>query len=128
MQDQQSEQLLQLLRMAQSNSSTAAEIILSLVPLLGIIFGATLIFFFLLWNYRIKKEMVRTNQFKPTTVSNLRMFSLLVGLMSLFVGFPITFLFIAIEGITYAALGGLIPLFTGVGLLVFYTISKKQDT
>ena len=116
-----------LLEAGPSGSTAAAQIMLSLVPMLGIVFGATLVFFFLFWNYRLKRELIRTNQYTHTTVRTLRMFSLLIGLLSIAVGLPLTFLFLAVEGISYALLGGLIPMFTGIGLLVFYGASRTKE-
>ena len=89
-------QIIGLLEAGPSGSTAAAQIMLSLVPMLGIVFGATLVFFFLFWNYRLKRELIRTNQYTHTTVRTLRMFSLLIGLLSIAVGLPLTFLFLAV--------------------------------
>ncbi|MCB1318607.1 MAG: hypothetical protein KDK34_00055 [Leptospiraceae bacterium] len=112
---------------APSAETGAAQILLSLVPVIGIVFGSTLLFFFLFWNYQLRREMIRTNQYRQTSIATLRLFALFVGLLSLCVGLPMTGLFLAIEGISYVVLGGLVPLFAGLGLLQFYVASRKKE-
>ncbi len=107
-------------------SGGPAQILLALVPLTGIIFGAVILFFFLYWHYKIKKELIRTNQYRSTTGKNFRSFTLLLGCLSAFVGLPMTILFSAINGLSYVLLGGLIPLFAGIGLLIFYSMTRKR--
>ena len=55
-----------------------AEILLSIVPIVGIIFGCTLLFFYLFWRYRQNKELIRTGKYEATTYANLRSWSLLM--------------------------------------------------
>lgn len=111
---------------AADGGSTASEIILSVVPLLGVVFGCVLLFFFLLWQYRIRRELIRTGQHQPMFVANIRMLSLLIGLLGIAAGLPMTLLFIMIEGVTYVLLGGLLPFFAGIGFLVFYALTRGQ--
>ncbi|MCB1172847.1 MAG: hypothetical protein KDK39_04750 [Leptospiraceae bacterium] len=121
------EKLDQLIQLSQTQNapaeSPAAQVILALVPILAIVMGAVLMFFFLLWHYQIKRELVRTNQFEYTSRENLRLITLLTGLLSLATGLPMTVLFILVEGLSYVILGGLIPLFAGIALIVFYGLS-----
>ncbi len=105
----------------------ATDIILSIVPMVGIVFGAAILFFFLLWNYRLKKELIRTQQYHYTSVKTLRMLTLLIGFVSTLVGLPMTLLFYLVEGVSYVMLGGLIPVFAGIGLLSFYAFTRKQE-
>ena len=112
---------------ARPESSEAAQVIISVVPLLGVILGATLLFFFFLWNYKLKKELIRAGQYQYQSLKTVRMFTLLIGIISFAVGLPMTVLFAAVEGISYSLLGGLIPSFVGIGLIVFYVVSKKRD-
>lgn len=108
-------------------TSAAAQIILSVVPLVGIVFGATLLFFFLLWNYKLRKELIRTGLYQPVNIHSLRLLTLLAGITTLAVGIPMTIVFAAIEGISYTILGGLIPACIGTGLIAFYAISRRSD-
>ncbi|MCR9145266.1 MAG: hypothetical protein NXI24_23710 [bacterium] len=107
-----------------ADGGTASEILLSLVPLLGVVLGCVLLFFFFLWQYRIRRELIRTGQHQPMFVTNIRILSLLIGLLGIAVGLPMTLLFILIEGVTYVLLGGLLPFFVGIGFLIFYALTR----
>ncbi|MBX7056711.1 MAG: hypothetical protein K1X75_01505 [Leptospirales bacterium] len=118
------ERLSQLLeKQGGGHSSEAGQVLLALVPLLGVVFGCTLIFFFFLWQYRIRRELIRSGQYAPVFVSNIRVLSLLIGLLAVFCGLPMTILFFLIEGVSYALLGGVLPLFAGIGFMLFYYLS-----
>lgn len=124
------ERLAALVEKNQGNAqpdSTAAEILLSLVPLLGVIFGATLLFFFLLWHYRLRREMIRTGQYTPMFANNIRLLALMVGLLGISSGLPMTILFLLIDGLSYALLGGLLPLCAGIGCVLFYGIARTPE-
>ena len=108
------------------DGSTAPEIILSLVPLLGVVFGCVLLFFFILWQYRIRRELIRTGQHRPMFVANIRVLSLLIGLLGVSAGLPMTLLFLLIEGVTYVLIGGLLPFSAGIGFLIFYALTRGQ--
>lgn len=105
---------------------SAAAIIISIVPVLGVVLGAVLLFFFFLWQYRFRKELIKADQYHPRMWDHLRIISLLIGSISSFIGLPMFLLFYFIDGLAYSALGGLIPLSAGLGLLAFYYISGKS--
>lgn len=106
-----------------SPASEASQVLLSLVPVLGVVLGCTLLFFFFLWQYRIRRELIRTGQYTPVFVTNIRVLSLLIGLLAIFSGLPMTVLFYLLEGVSYALLGGVLPLFAGIAFLLFYYLS-----
>ncbi|MCB1139640.1 MAG: hypothetical protein KDK23_12825 [Leptospiraceae bacterium] len=120
-------QLIELQKARGDGGSEAAQIIISVVPLLGVILGATLLFFFFFWNYRLKKELIRAGQYQYQSLKNVRIFTLLIGIISVSVGLPMTILFAGVEGMSYSLLGGLIPSFVGIGLIVFYIVSRTRD-
>lgn len=130
MEEKRTQELLQQLielQKANDSGSEAAQIIISIVPLLGVILGATLLFFFFFWNYRLKKELIRAGQYQYQSLKNVRIFTLLIGIISFAVGLPMTVLFAAVEGMSYSLLGGLIPSFVGIGFIVFYIVSRTRD-
>jgi len=106
-------------------TDSAAQIILSIVPLLGVVLGVTMLFFFLLWRYKITKELIKSGHYTRTTFRNFRGFSLLLGCISAAAGLPMTILFYALEGTSYLLLGGVLPLAAGIGLVVFVFLSKS---
>lgn len=112
----------------QTQTSAAVDVLLSIVPLAGIVFGVTILFFFLLWRYRITRELIRTNQYASSSRKDFRAFVLLIGCLSTAVGLPLTILFYAVVNqASYVLLGGLIPLSAGIGLLVFFALSRSQE-
>lgn len=104
----------------------ASDIIIAVIPLAGVVFGSVLLFFFFLWQYKLKRELIRTNQYEHGAWKNLRVLSLLIGSISALIGLPMTILFLVINGASYAALGGIVPLFAGLGLLLFYALSRRM--
>ena len=107
--------------------SDPARVILSLIPAFGIVFGSVLLFFFFYWHFSIRRELIRAGLYRPSTFRNFRVFCLLVGSLATFVGIPMTVLFYALQGLTYAMLGGLIPLGAGLGFLVFYALASREN-
>ena len=99
----------------------AAQVIIALVPLIGIVFSAVVIFFACLWKHTEIKLRISKNTYNPP-VFEWKLFSLLTGLCLLGVGFVISLVFIMVSGISYALLGGLIPFSLGIMLLLFYRI------
>lgn len=110
-----------------TGTCTAAEILLSLVPMVGIIFGTTLMFFFLLWQYRLRREVIRSGKYEPAFFRNIRVLSLLFGSLSVATGIPLTVLLVVMNGVSYSLLGGLIPLSTGLGLFLFYYLYRENS-
>lgn len=104
------------------NISLAAEILVSLIPIVGIVCGAAVVFFALLWRHRETKLKIMNNSYEPMKF-NLKAFSLLTGLFLTSVGLVLSVMFFAIHGLSWAALGGLVPLASGVSLLIFYKMN-----
>ncbi|MDR2194137.1 MAG: hypothetical protein LBP19_06695 [Treponema sp.] len=109
------------------NQSTAAQIIISIIPIVGIVMGAVVIFFYLLWNHKRKMLLIQTGHYTRPEF-DLLSFSLLTGLLLAGVGLALTiFLSIAL-GAGFGLLGGIIPLALGIGLLAYYTIRRRDRT
>ena len=106
-------------------SSAAAQVIIAIIPIVGIVMGSVVVFFYLLWNHRQKTLVIKAGQYNRSNF-DLLSFSLLAGLLLSSVGITVTVLLIVIEGSTYGLLGGLIPLSMGVGLLVFFGIKRGE--
>ena len=106
-------------------SSTAAQIIISIIPIAGIFMGSVVIFFYFLWNHRQKILLIKAGHYSRPKF-DLRSFSLLAGLLLSSVGIALTVLLSIIEGASYGLLGGLIPLSMGIGLLTHYMIKRGE--
>ena len=92
--------------MDQSVTSHAAQVIVSLIPIVGIVFGGLVLFFMLLWHHNEVKLQVKTGCFVPKAIN----------------GKAVSLVFAIIDGFSYTILGGLVPCVIGVSLLIFYRI------
>lgn len=105
----------------------AAQIIISLVPIVGITLAAVLIFFALLWRHRETKLRIQKGTYSPIKF-NLSAFSLLLGLVLVGIGSVLSILFFLITGVTWGLMSGLLPLGVGISLLIYYNINKKNKS
>ena len=103
----------------------AAQVIISLIPIVGIVMGSTVIFFYLFWNYRRKSLLIKAGQYSRPPF-DLLSFSLLSGLLLSSVGIALTILLSIIDGASYNLLGGIIPLSMGIGLTSYFIIRRGE--
>lgn len=103
-------------------TSQAAQVIISIIPIVGIVIGGVVVFFSLLWHHSEVKLQVKQNNYHREPF-NLKTFSLLIGLLLTGVGFMLSVVFLIISGPSIVLLGGLIPLAIGISLIVFYAIN-----
>jgi hypothetical protein len=116
-------------------TSAAAQVIIAVIPIVGIVMGAVVVFFYLLWNYRRQILLIKAGHYNRP-VFDLLSFSLLAGILLLIVGVMLTIflsmvtfftygLLGAVEtGRIYGLLGGVIPLAMGIGLLAFFKLKR----
>jgi len=100
-------------------TSPAAQVIISIVPIVGICFGALILFFYILWKHHETKLQIKTGTFVPNKF-NYAAFSFLTGLLLTGIGLILTAVFAIIDGFSYAILGGLLPMAIGICLLIFF--------
>jgi hypothetical protein len=105
--------------------SSAAEVIIAIIPIVGIVMGSVVVFFYLLWNHKRKMLLLKAGQ-NTRTDFDLLSFSLLTGLLLVSVGISLTIFLAIAKGSGYGLLGGIIPLSLGVGLLIFYGIHRRN--
>ena len=104
-------------------SSSAAQVIISVIPIVGIVMGSVVVFFYLLWNHKRRTLLIKAGQYRRPEF-DLLSFSLLAGLLLGTVGLALTvFLAIAL-GVNFGLLGGILPLAVGIGLLAYYGIKR----
>jgi hypothetical protein len=109
------------------SASHTADIILAIVPLVAVVFGSVLVFFLMLYNYRLRKEKIRQQIPTDSWVEHLRFISLLAGCLSFSAGIPLTLFFVFTNPANPGILGGLIPLSAGIGLVAFYYLSERKN-
>ncbi|MCR5290340.1 MAG: hypothetical protein K6E51_10140 [Treponema sp.] len=103
-------------------TSAEAQVVLAVIPIVGIVIGGVIIFFYLLWHHHEIKLQIKTGIYHQKKF-DLKTFSLLTGLLLTGTGAILTLFFILMAGGSYTILGGLIPLIIGVTLLLFYKIN-----
>jgi hypothetical protein len=111
----------------EQSPSAAVQVIISLIPIVGIVMGAVVVFFYLLWNHRQKMLLIKTGNY-ARPVFDLLSFSLLAGLLLTSVGISLTVFLVIVQGFNYALLGGIIPLSIGVGLLIYFGMKRRGRT
>jgi len=104
-------------------SSPAAQVIISIIPIVGIVMGSVVVFFYLLWNHKRRTLLIKAGHFQRPDF-DLLTFSLLAGLLLASVGLALTVFLVIALGVNFGLLGGIIPLATGIGLLVYYGIKR----
>ena len=109
----------------QQISSSAAQVIIAIIPIVGIVMGAVVVFFYLLWNHRRRTLLIKAGHYS-NPIFDLLSFSLLAGLLLGSVGLTLTVFLALVAEPGYGLLGGIIPLALGAGLLAYYGI-KRSD-
>jgi hypothetical protein len=104
-------------------SATVAQIIIAIIPIVGIVMGSVVVFFYLLWSHIRRTLLIKAGHYTRPEF-DLLSFSLLAGLLLGSVGLSLTVFLALAGGMDYGLLGGIIPLSIGVGLLVFYGIKR----
>ena len=113
----------------ESTPSTAAQVIVTVIPIVGIVMGCLVIFFYLLWNHKQKLMIIEKGIYKKNDF-DLDSFSIFSGLILFSIGLSLVIFFVIKEGFTYAVLSGLIPLSIGISLILFFILRikmKKND-
>ncbi len=109
-------------------TSIAVGILLTIIPIVGIVFGCSLLFFFFFWQHRRQMELIKRNQYLPPSYKHIKTLSLLMGILSVCTGMPVTTLLWVIDGLSYGLLGGLVPIFSGLGLILFAIMHQYDRT
>jgi hypothetical protein len=108
-------------------STAAAQVIIAIIPLVGIVMGAVVVFFYLLWNHRRRTLLIKAGHYNRPDF-DLLSFSLLAGLLLSSVGLALTVFLAVVTAPGYGLLGGIIPLSMGTGLLVYYGLRRGGKT
>lgn len=107
--------------------SAAAQVVVSVIPIVGIVMGCLVILFYLLWDYKYKVFLVEKGLRKDRPF-DFTAFCLLSGLILFTLGLCLVIVFLVIDGFSYGVLGGLIPSAVGLSLLLFVRISGRMKS
>ena len=109
---------------------SAVEVIIAVIPIVGIAMGATLVFFSLLWHHRERVLQIKTGRYEKKAF-DFSTYSLLGGLVLTAVGTVLSIFFAILTAKNPNALpsllGGLLPLAVGISLLLFHKIGTKAE-
>ncbi len=105
--------------------SVASQVIISIIPIVGIVMGSVVVFFYILWGHRERMLMIDRGLYSPVPL-DLDTFCLLAGILLAALGVTLGAVFLAISGFSYSLLGGLIPLAIGAGFLAFYALRSRH--
>lgn len=78
-------------------TSQTAQVVIAVVPIVGIAIGGVILFFYLLWTHHETKLRIRTGAYKAPEF-DLKTFSLLAGLLLTGIGIILSLLFALIDG------------------------------
>ncbi|MDR1787333.1 MAG: hypothetical protein LBR16_02635 [Treponema sp.] len=104
-------------------TSSAAQVLIAIIPIVGIVMGCAVVFFYFLWNHKRRVLLIKAGQYQKPSF-NVMVFALLAGLLLSSVGVTLTVFLAICLGASFGLLGGLIPLAMGVGLLGFYLLRR----
>lgn len=106
--------------------SPAAQVIIAVIPIVGIVIGGIVVFFYLLWRHREISLQIKTGCYQQKRF-NFKLFSLFTGLLLASIGIVLTLLFLLITGFSYPLLGGLLPLAIGISLIIFFKFYPQTE-
>ena len=77
--------------------STTAQVVIAVIPIVGIAIAGIILFFYLLWTHHETKLKIRTGVYKKNEF-DLKTFSLLAGILLVGIGLILTVILAAIDG------------------------------
>jgi hypothetical protein len=107
--------------------SVAAQIIVTVIPIAGIVSSAGVIFFYIYYNHKQKMLMIEKGALKKVKF-DLETFSLFTGMILFAIGLCLTIFFKIKEGVSYSLLSGIIPLSCGISLICYYCVRIFVNT
>lgn len=103
-----------------SEINSAAQVLIAAIPIVSVSVLAVLSFFVILWDYRKQQLMIeRGLNPKPRNIDD-RL--LLIGIVALFVGVGLLVFFSLKTGLSNSLLGGIIPTASGMGIITYYVL------
>ncbi|MDR2510767.1 MAG: hypothetical protein LBC77_09015 [Spirochaetaceae bacterium] len=104
--------------------NSAAQVIIAVIPIVGIVMGSVVVFFYLMWNYKRQVLLIQTQRYERATF-DLQSFSLFTGFLLGGVGLCLTIFLSVLLGRGMWLLGGIIPLSIGISLLLYFIVSRR---
>jgi hypothetical protein len=104
----------------------AAQVLIAALPMVAVVLLAILSFFFILWDYKRKRLLIERGG--TPVPRNIDEKLLLIGIVALFVGVGLLVFFALKTGLSDALLGGIIPTTAGMGIITYYVLVQRRKT
>jgi hypothetical protein len=104
--------------------SDAAQVIIAIIPLVSVIVLGILTFFFMLWDHQKRLIIIQKGGTPPPRQTDEKL--LLLGIVALFIGVGLTVFFAIYNGLSPSLLGGIVPTTSGLGIITYYGIIKRK--
>ncbi|MFW6365054.1 MAG: hypothetical protein ACOC2H_01115 [Spirochaetota bacterium] len=105
--------------------STAVQIMVMVIPIVGILMGGAVIILFIIFSYRQRMAMIERNMIQKTPL-DLREASLFTGSVLSLLGASMTVFFLIKDGFSYPLLSGIVPFAIGAGLLLYCVVAGRK--
>ena len=109
-----------------NTSSQAAQLVIAVIPIAGIMMGGAVALLYLIYAHKQKMLMIEKGVFRKTRI-DLRGFVFFSGFPLSATGLGLTLFFAIKEGMNYGMLSGIIPLFIGISFII-YNFLKHSTT
>jgi hypothetical protein len=106
-----------------SSLNPSAQVLIASIPLVAVTLLAVLTFFFILWDYRRIRLIIERGG--TPVPRNLDEKLLLIGIVALFVGVGLLVFFALKTGLSDSLLGGIIPTMAGLGIITYYLLIHR---
>jgi hypothetical protein len=101
----------------------SAQVLIASIPLVALVLLSVLTFFFILWDYKRARLIIeRGGTPVPRRIDEKL---LLIGIVALFVGVGLLVFFALKTGLSDSLLGGIIPTMTGLGIITYYALIHR---
>jgi len=104
----------------------SAQVLIASLPLVAVVLLSVLTFFFILWDYKRKRLIIERGG--SPVPRNIDEKLLLIGIVALFVGVGLLVFFALKTGLSDALLGGIIPTTAGLGIITYYVLVQRRKT
>lgn len=107
-----------------STPSEAVQILITVIPIVGMVAGSAVLFFFLYFNHKQKMLLIEKGLYQKISF-DFDAFSLFTGFLLSGAGAALTLFFLLKDGISYGLIGGLVPLGLGISFILYYFVKLK---
>ena len=104
--------------------SVAVQILVTVIPIVGIVAGTVVLCAFLYFNHKQKVLLIEKGLYQKISF-DFDSFSLFSGFLLTGVGAALTLFFVLKDGVSYALIGGLVPLGLGLSFILYYFVKMK---